>query len=257
MFLDLMNMLRNCSASDSPIAPTELYNETWMLRGVLHWLSLESHSKHALSFANGAAWGSEIWMHTQFAQRGRSSLNPDKLWESATRADAVIGHVKFGVNSKRDLRLRERAEQFKVLEAKISSGLSRGVTNAPQYGQAARTVACMAQALAEANIHPSALEELAFYIVAPEEEIENGKFDAEMDLDEIRAMVEQRVHMYHQEECGAEKLKWFSSWFIPTTNHIRIGCIAWEQLMRHLSARVPAETAAEMQEFYNRCLLYA
>ena len=48
------------------------------------------------------------------------------------------------------------------------SELSAGVTNAPYFNQAARTVACMAEVLQRANTSPKSFDNIAFYVLAPE-----------------------------------------------------------------------------------------
>jgi hypothetical protein len=54
-----------------------------------------------------------------------------------------------------------------VLESKMFSKLSAGVTNAPYYDQAARTVACMAELSRRVGSEPGQMEALAFLVVAP------------------------------------------------------------------------------------------
>ena len=49
-----------------------------------------------------------------------------------------------------------------VIEAKMFSKLSPGVTNAKYFNQAARNVACMAEIANRAGIDPASFEDIAF-----------------------------------------------------------------------------------------------
>jgi hypothetical protein len=117
---------------------TTLYNEGWLLRLTLDWYSRHRDlGGHALAFAKDGGWFSEAQLPTQF--RGR--IRGDRLAESRTHADGVIGHVIIGANATVDLILRTDASQLVVTEAKLFSPLAPGVANAPFFNQAARTVA--------------------------------------------------------------------------------------------------------------------
>ena len=58
----------------------------------------------------------------------------------------------------------------------MSSKLSSGTKNASGYDQAARNVACMAETLRSAGNKPGQMKRLAFYVTAPQNQIENGVF---------------------------------------------------------------------------------
>jgi hypothetical protein len=53
----------------------------------------------------------------------------------------LIGHFRIKAITKAGILLDEKATQFIVLEVKMSSPLSKGVVNAPNYDQASRTIA--------------------------------------------------------------------------------------------------------------------
>jgi hypothetical protein len=130
-----------------PFPPTLLYNEGWFLRLVLDWFSRHDVQGHPLSFGAGARWFSEALLPSAFLARHRG----DRLAESWTHADGVVGHFLIGEGGKALLRLAPEAGQLLVLEAKLFRGLSPGVTKARYYDQAARTVACMAEVLRRAE----------------------------------------------------------------------------------------------------------
>src|SRR6185437_10906832 len=118
---------------------------------------------YPMSSLTGARWFSEAWLPSAFLPRYRG----DALAESRTHADGVIGHFTIGDPGTAGLSLKPDAEQFVVVEGKLFNRLSAGVRNAPYFDQAARTVACMAEALRRAGREPEALRDLAFLVVAP------------------------------------------------------------------------------------------
>ena len=139
----IQEMLLSAVSSQPLFPPTLLYNEGWLLRLVLDWFSRHSVQDHPLTFAAGSRWFSEALLPSPFPARYRG----DKLAENWTHADGVVGHFQIGKKGRTDLKLLPGATQFIVLEAKIFSSLSPGVTHASYYDQAARTVACMAEVL--------------------------------------------------------------------------------------------------------------
>ena len=122
----IQEMLRT-AATDQPLfPPTLLYNEGWLLRLVLDWFARHSVQDQLLSFAADANWFSEALLPSPFLARNRG----DQLAESWTHADGVVGHFLIGEKGRADLSLETEASQLLVLEAKMFSTLSSGVTHA-------------------------------------------------------------------------------------------------------------------------------
>ena len=148
--------------------PTEIYNESWLVKLVIAQGSSIPTEDHPLSFLPGGSWYSEALLPTVF----KAQIQGDPLAESRTNADIVIGHFRIGHKAKADFELLENTKQFTVVEAKVGAPLSKGTANAPYFDQAARSVACMAECLARADLAPAALERLDFIVLAPEESIQ-------------------------------------------------------------------------------------
>jgi len=72
------------------------------------------------------------------------------------------------------------AEQLIIIEGKMFSRLSAGITNAKYYNQAARAVGCMAKVLCIANSYPAKMKSLAFYLIALQSQIEKDLFKREL-----------------------------------------------------------------------------
>lgn len=149
-----------------------MYNEGWLLRLVLDWFSSAKITNHPLSFPKDGYWFSEARLPSAFLPRFRG----DPLAESQTTADGVIGHILVGQSGKTDLELIPNATHSVVLEAKLFSGLSKGVTNAKYYDRAARNVSCIAEVLRQADHNPESLLHLGFYVLAPKSLIKSRLF---------------------------------------------------------------------------------
>ena len=223
---------------DSPIRPTEVFNEGWMLRLTLDWMAAEGRPGHPLSFAEGARWSSEALLPSSFLQRHRG----DPLAEGWTNADGCIGHY-VQQRPRGDLSLLPDATQFVVIEAKMSSSLSSGTKNAPGFDQAARNVACIAEVLRLASRVPDEMSSLAFLVTAPQAQIEAGIFGDLVTERSIQGKVMERAASY-----SGERDEWLHEWFEPVLESLHIELLSWESLL------VGAPEA--LTEFYARCLTY-
>lgn len=166
--------------------------------------------------------------------------------EAWTHADGAIGHFTIGDIGKADLSLLPDVNHFVVLEAKMFSKLSSGVTNAGYFDQAARNVGCIAETIKRAERDPSEIS-LGFYLLAPQSQIEQGVFK-EMSCTSIKQKVERRVSEY-----GGEKEEWYCSWFLPTFQNIDIRPISWEELITDIGEQ-DLDSANDIGEFYKYCV---
>ena len=215
------------------------------MRLVLDWFSIHQVKNHPLNFPESAKWFSEALLPSQFKPR----LQKDHLGESRTHADGAIGHFLIGEQGKADLSLHKNASHLVIIEAKIFSKLSQGVTNAKYFNQAARTVACIAEILGHANIPPQKIK-TGFYILAPESQISSGIFNKEIQEASILKTVNRRVAEY-----GGEKDQWLADWFEPTLKNITLGCLSWEKIIAEITMVDPA-LGIEIDEFYQHCIQF-
>ena len=242
----ITRMLDGCDTEGALFPPTDLYNEGWMLRLVLDWFSEHPNAEHSLGISKHERWYSEALLPSAFLPRYRG----DRYAESWTHADGVIGNFSIGKNGAGDLSLDTEAETLVVIEAKMFSTLSPGVTHARYYNQAARSVACMAEVLRRARRHPSKLRRLAFFVIAPEPQVNAGRFENQMRPESILKIVERRVNDYDE-----SKDEWFNGWFMPTIHHVQIAVINWEMLLEHISG-LDARAGQEFQNFYDLCFKF-
>jgi hypothetical protein len=91
----LIRILRTCETDDgSRFPPTEIFNETWMLRLVLDAFQALGLEHKGLRIPKDAGWYCEALLKSPFWPRTRT----DKLGEGLTNADAVIGDFEIGGN---------------------------------------------------------------------------------------------------------------------------------------------------------------
>jgi hypothetical protein len=223
--------------------PTEIYNEGWLLRCLLHQFSTAEVSNFPLTFYSDSSWFSEAILPTAFKARKRG----DKFAEKGTNADGVIGHFRRRDRTKAGFELISSAKQFVVIEAKINSSLSSRIKNAENFDQAARSVACMAEVLKRANIAPDKIEQLAFIVLAPKSSIDSGKFTMEMKEKSIRNKVKKRIYDYN-----GDLDDWYQKYFEPTLEVIDLQTLSWEKAIEVLCTK-NSDAADELLDFFKRC----
>ena len=211
-----------------------------MLRVVLDWYSQSSIIDHPLSFSPKSTWFSEARLYSAFLPR----FQGDPLAEAHTNADGAIGEFQVGVSGKADLVLNENATHFVVLEAKLFSLLSKGVTHASFFDQAARNVACIAEVLDRASVNPREMDYVGFYVLAPMIQIEQGLFSEQLSKESIQSKVKQRFEAYE-----GERDEWFEGAFQPLMEVIEIGEISWESVIEDIREADP-KFGADLGEFY-------
>jgi len=252
MLKQIQQILDTCGTENEVFPATELYNEGWMLRIILDWFSHQSSELHPLSFSLNARWFSEALLPSPFLAKYRG----DPLSESWTHADGVIGHFGIGETGRGDLSISQNSKHLVVLEAKIFSKLSSGVTHAKKFDQAARNVACVAEVLKRGNSPANTFSQLGFYVLAPSEQIEKEpSFKIKTSKDSIQHKVKDRIDAYANRKDKEEKNSWFNEWFLPVLEHIDIRCLSWEEVIGYIKE---ADTASgrKIEEFYKECLRY-
>ena len=237
-------MLEACEGDRPAFPPSTLFGEQWLLRVVVDWFERHGGDRYPMSPGPGARWFSEAWLPSAFMPRYRG----DHLGESRTHADAAIGHFKIGDPGISGLTLAPDARQFVLIEAKLFNRLSSGVKNAPTFDQAARSVACMAEVLRRSGREPSAMDDLAFLILAPRARIDDGVFARDTALEAIRAKARRRVASY-----DGERDAWLADWFEPTLDRVEVRCLAWEEVIETIAFHEPAHGQA-IDSFYGKCL---
>jgi len=233
-------LLSRCQTASTNLPPTQLYNEGWMLRLALDWFERNRTAKHPFAFCDGARWYSEALLQPAFLPESRG----DSKAESFTHADGIVGHFSVRPGERAEATLEADATQLVIIEAKLGSGLSSGVKNAPGFDQAARNVACMANMLYRAGRKPNALTQLGFYVVAPLQQIEANVFGNLVSKDSIRRKVAARAATY-----AGTRDAWFREAFEPLLDRVALGVISWESVVHQVQSE-------EYAAFYKKCIAF-
>ncbi len=244
--IEIINKMLGLAHTDETVfPPTTLYKEGWMLRIILQ---IQSEGVNCLpfSFLPEARWFSESLIGSPFLPR----IQKDPLAEGYTHLDGAIGHFDIKPGTKTGIELRADSKQFVAIEAKMFSTLSKGTTNAPNYDQATRIVACIAWAIKQANRTAEDFESLGFYVFAPSDQINRGVFSSQVDKYSIKEKVEHRISAYavHTKKY-AELLTWQKDFFVPVLERIDLRCIPWETIIDKIDD-------PDIRNFYSRCILF-
>lgn len=248
--VQIVDMLRKAGTKFAVFPSTVLYNEGWLLRLVL---SAQADGIRCLPFPfmSGSRWFSEAQLGSAF----RANSRADRLGETRTHVDGVVGHFKITATTKTGLDLMDNAKQFVVLEAKMFSPLSKGTRNADSYDQATRIVACMAETLQDHG-KVSDLESVGFFVLAPSSQIEQGIFDEQMNRNNIAKKVEDRIetHIANGKKYGELRV-WFQDVFNPLLGRLDLQTVPWESVIDKI-AEHNIEQGNSTRLFYDRCLEY-
>lgn len=246
---DVLNTLNSSNQKNYKFPPTEIFSEGWMLRLTLNWFN-NNPCNHPLSFDNGATWYSEALLTSKFKRLKQN----DKLAESSTHADGIIGHFEIGYKGKGDFRLLKNVTQFVVCEAKMNSTYSKGITHASSYNQVARTVACMCNSCTNSNINISNINNIGFYGIMPESKLHKEKSFEEFTMkSHIKEIVNNRIEQYQNRDDYIEKKEWFNNYFIPFLEKVKIESITWESIINFISNK-DLNYGIKLRDFYNNCI---
>jgi len=234
--------------------PTELYNETWMLRLVLHWFGQEKN--RGKTFENmpikmypNSKWFSEGRIKTEFKN------------ERHTHADGIYGKITIGEGGFSNVKLAQGCRQFVVTEAKMYSQFSEGIKNHGSYNQAARNIVCMCH-IAKDVIHEIDDIDIAFYTILPIDQKKGvaGKSNKFVDFtnrEHINKTVRDRIEKYKDNSAEYERLnKWYESDFTPfCEKEIKIDLISWEEIIEAIQ-KDDSIYGAMLEDYYKKCEKY-
>jgi len=243
----IMNIFKSVKSEDNimgNLLPTELYNETWMLRLVLHWFNKnkgESFEGLPISMNTDSNWFSEGRMGTVFKREGN------------TNADGIYGNIRIGEKRFCDISLAPGCEQFVVTEAKMFSKFSDGITNNKTYNQAARNVVCMCH-LAKNEINN--IKDIAFYTLLPYSQIVDEKtFEEFTQVGHIKETVFKRIELLKNKKEYDKLIDWYDNDFIPFCEKVKIELISWERVNNAICLKDP-DYGKTLKNYYAKCLDY-
>lgn len=257
----LIELFQQAASSPTPrFPPTEIFNEGWLLRLVLDATQKLEITDCPLRFLPEAEWFSEARLSSPFLE----SCRGDRLAEKHTNVDGVIGHFDIRPKTKAGLMVSGGCRQLVVVEAKISSNLSKGVRNAPDFDQAARSVACIAEVIANSDVNLADIDEIGFYVVAPQNGFrpKNTNLEKLTTATSIRKKIDNRISQFEFEDrTEAKSLRdWQHDHFVPllerleSSNSLRV--LAWDEVIKNVHDIDPTQ-GDEISRFYAHCLKLA
>jgi hypothetical protein len=234
--------LINAGRPASTFAPTEVFNEGWLLRAVLQEWKAGAHEKPArfLPFPGDAKVYSEGQLYTPFGARFRG----DKHAESHTHADGIVGHFSFS-DTKSGIVLDGSFTYFAVFEAKLSSPLAAGTSNAPGYDQVARTIGCMINMILQSG-SPGGYA-AHFVVLYPRNNslIIPSRYAAEAIADQLA----RRIATYEGVADWRRATSRFARQWDHVLDRLQISFVTWEDALAQIAND-------ELSQFYKLCLQF-
>lgn len=216
----------NDGAPECIFAETLIFNEGWLLRGTLNeWRRCrQSNLKFPfLPFPKGATVYSEAQLFTPFKKR----VNIDTAGETNTHVDGVVGSFSFP-ETKSGLVLDKDATYLAVFEAKVYSGLSRGIKNSGNYSQVSRTIACIINSVIKTGISKD--DNPIYYIVIYPND--NYKIDPAIYTKEfIETQIEERISGYKQGGAIKNEFNDFEMQWLDVLKRVTIQFVTWEAVL--------------------------
>ncbi len=248
MVLDYIAAILHSCRTSTPLCPPDvLFNEQWLLRVTLDWLASHPGTAHPLTVPPNARWFTDARLRTVFQKRHPD----DQLAEKRVRVDGVIGDFDIRVDGKSvSVVLHPDARVLVVIVARLFRPLGGGIKAARYFDEAARTVAAVTETLRRANCYPVDMDQLGFYVLAPEAQIASHAYAEQINREAIRQKARQRVAAY-----GKTHKEWYSEWFRPTLEQITIDTLSWEALLHTIQQRDPA-AGQVFDRFYQQCLQF-
>ena len=237
-------MMQSAATKSPVLPPATIFNEQWLLRLIIDWYATHAVGEHAFTVPAKGRWLSQALLPTAFGRGGRAA----KLAEAPSEVGGIVGHVAVAEGGKGEISLADDAKHLVVVNAKLFAGLSAGPTNVRYFDEASRVSACIAEMLSSADRQPADIARLAFYVVAPQVQIARGVFAKSVSRSAIGRKVKRRATDY-----GGKKLQWHADWFEPTLEHMEVGTLSWEELIRAIREDDPA-SGASIQWFYQQCI---
>ena len=234
-------MLRAATRSLSPLRFALAQGSLRSVHGsvqVPSWLEGRGYSGFGfLPFPPGVVAYSEAQLYTPFRKRARA----DPLGEANTHVDGIVGQFTIA-GSKSGITLEPGCRYLAVFEAKMYSGLSRGVANVRDYDQVSRTAACMIHGMLEADAASDCAAHLVVLYPADNERIVPEQYTEGY----LHAQIAGRVEGYRTVEgYGAPETRFFRAWE-DALPRIEVAFVTWEDAVEGIGD-------AELGAFYGLC----
>ena len=232
----IIDIIKNTNTSASNLNPTVIYNEGWMTRLFVYYSIKEKLTVNNIDFSKLSNWCSEAVITGPFKPRRKG----DNLGEGLTHADMTLGDFNVNFEENGEVNLQEDAEIFGIIEAKMGSNLTKGIKNAPNYNQASRNLACIANETLD-----TASCKIFFGVVAPEKKIIDHKLEYQVNKEFMLSQIRERFEMYPIEFRTEKRM----DSIISKAKEADVWVISYEEWLTRFSN---IEIINELSDFYKQ-----
>ena len=214
--------------------PTEIYNEGWMTRLLVHYSVQENITIQEIDFKELKNWTSEGLISSPF-------IKASKLREGYTHADMALGDFEIDFEKRGQINVKKNAKLFGILEAKMKSPLSKGTRHVPQYNQASRNIACIAYNTIGKDT------KIFFGVVAPEITLTNHKIAEKLHPDNFKKEIRSRFAKHKEKnltEAESEEAT------LAKLESIRTFVLSYEDWIQAFEGK---DCYNELSSFYGLC----
>ena len=208
---------KELSKEKGNLPSTLFYNEGFLLRLILDKYASNNALFKTVRMPKTKNWFSEAVLRTPFNKH-------EGIRENHTYADAIIG--EFNKRFQSGIDLSNTMGEFFVIEAKVRSDISRGVTNSENsYTQISRNIACLYYEVLQSGRRD--YENFGFYVFAPEWTINHYSFKS-INRDVIVNEVINRDNQFSESMVDINN-------FSDFVKRITIKNISWETLIADMT----------------------
>ena len=186
-----------------------------------------------LEFGKISNWTSEALISNPF-------LHATQIRETHTNADISIGDFDVNYSKSGDIKIREDAKIFGIIEAKMGSNLSQNTKYAKDYNQASRNLACIAN-----NTFTKPNCEIFFWVTAPATILKKHEIEKQIDLQHMIQQIQQRFDLYSVNDLTRRNM----NEILIKARTCKVKAISYEDWISMLNDTIAKNS---LQEFYNK-----
>lgn len=250
----IFEIIRTINHGRAKVNPTEIYNEGWMTRLLIHYsikekLTLKKEEEVLIDFGRISNWTSEALISSPF-------VNAKNNREGYTHADMALGDFEVNfqkessdkkIKNKGLITVDDNANVFGIIEAKMGSPLSKGTKHAENYNQAVRNITC----IIHNSINNSKCDTF-FYVVAPKEKIYTKReakreWTKMLEIDDIKFNLKKRINDHNEindeQICSKELIR-------KIEDNCKIGLFSYDLWIEQITNQKAQE---ELSAFYIEC----
>lgn len=249
-FMDIYEVSKLNKGKPICIFPeTDIFNEHWLLRGILNNLMevkdlKDNRLSFFLPFPDDSKRFSEGRLKTPFNKEEKGDSNST---EGQTPFDGIVGDFELIENSKSGIRILPDFNYLSFFEAKMCSSIGLGTSNETNFSQISREISCIIYQIMKINdLEGKIINLIVFY------PIHNKKIKSEIYTNDnkkfIKNQIKNKIFNYkvkHNEL--SQDFKDFESKYETLLDHVNVKFFDWETILNEIKDDTP------IHEFYNLC----